>query len=102
VQVNERPQVAVPVINAGCYFVVLGVAYASQDPAPIRRLWRPSYRAWFPEGSDDREATVLRMVINTVNYWEPPRSRVRRLFQAVTAAVTRQPVETPMRAIDPW
>ena len=102
-QVNERPQVAVPVINAGCYFVVLGVAHASQDPAPIRRLWRPSYREWFPEGSDDREATVLRMVIHKVSYWEPPPwSRVRRLFQAVTVAVTRQPAETPMRAIDPW
>ena len=101
-QVNERPHVALTVINAGCYLVVLGLAYASQDPALIRRLWRPSYRAWFPKSSDDREATVLRMVINKVNYWEPPRSRVRRVFQAVRAIVTRQPVETPMRTIDPW
>ena len=60
-QVNERPHVALTVINAGCYLVVLGLAYASQDPALIRRLWRPSYRAWFRKGSDDREATVLRM-----------------------------------------
>ena len=101
-QVNERPHVALTVISAGCYLVVLGLAYASQDPALIRRLWRPSYRAWFPKGSDDREATVLRMVINKVNYWEPPTSRVRRLFQAVTAVVTRHPVETPMRTIKPW
>ena len=77
-QVNERPHVALTVINAGCYLVVLGLANASQDPALIGRLWRPSYRAWFPAGSDDREATVLRIVINKVNYWEPPRSRVRR------------------------
>jgi general stress protein 26 len=101
-QVNERPHVALTVISAGCYLVVLGLAYASQDSALIRRLWRPSYRAWFPKGSDDREATVLRMVINKVNYWEPPTSRVRRLFQAVTAVVTRHPVETPMRTIEPW
>ena len=101
-QVNERPHVALTVINAGCYMVVLGLAYTSQEPAHIRRLWRPSYRAWFPKGSGDREAAVLRIVINTVNYWEPPRSRVRRLFQAVTAVVTRQPVETPMKTIEPW
>jgi len=99
---SALPQVAVTVINAGCYLVVLGLAYASQDPALIRRLWRPSYRAWFPKGSDDREATVLRMVINKVNYWEPPRCRLRRLFQAVTAVATRQPVETPMKTIEPW
>src|SRR4029453_16817481 len=84
VQVNEPPHVALTVINAGCYLVVLGLAYASQDPALIRRLWRPSYRAWFPEGSDDREATVLRMVINKVNYWEPRRSRVGGVFKGAT------------------
>src|SRR6185503_4005340 len=63
-QVNERPHVALTVVNARYYLVVLGLAYASQDPALIRSLWSPSYRAWFPKGSDDREATVLRIVIN--------------------------------------
>jgi len=47
-QVNERTHVALTIITAGCYLVVLGLAYASQDPALVRRLWRPSYRAWFP------------------------------------------------------
>ena len=74
-QINERPHVALRVINAGCYLVVLGLAYASQDPDLIRRLWRPSYRAWFPR-AQMIEPTVLRMVINKVNYWELPRSRV--------------------------
>jgi general stress protein 26 len=101
-QIRERPQVALTVISAGCYFIVVGCASASQDPVLIRRLWRPSYRAWFPEGKDDREATVLRMVIDRIHYWEPPRSRVRRLLQAVKAVATRRVVETPMKTIDPW
>jgi general stress protein 26 len=101
-QIGERPQVALTVVSGGCYFVVLGLAYASRDLALIRRLWRPTYRAWFPEGVDDREAIVLQMVINKVNYWEPPRGRLRRLFQAVKAVATRRPFETPMRTIEPW
>jgi general stress protein 26 len=101
-QISERPHVALTVVSGGCYFVLLGSAYASRDPALIRRLWRPSYRAWFPDGTDDREAIVLRMVINKVNYWEPPRSRIRRLFQALRAVATRRAVETPMQTIDPW
>jgi len=100
VQIGERPQVALTVSSAGRYFVVLGCASASQDPVLIRRLWRPSYRAWFPEGKDDGEATVLRVVINTVNYWEPPRSQFVRVFQAVKAMITRQAVETPMKTVD--
>jgi len=64
---NRRPQVVLTILSADRYFVVLGSAYASRDPELIRRLWRPSYRAWFPAGKDDREATALRVVIDSVN-----------------------------------
>jgi general stress protein 26 len=53
-QGGVQPQVALTVVSGRCYFIVLGLAYTSHDPALIRRLWRPSYRAWFPEGTDDR------------------------------------------------
>jgi general stress protein 26 len=100
--IAERPQVALTVIIADRYLVVLGSAQALRDPVLIRRLWHPSYRAWFPAGKDDREALVLRMVIDSVNYWEPPRSHWRRIAQAVKAVITRRAVETPMKTIDPW
>jgi general stress protein 26 len=98
--IGERPQVVLTITSAHCYFVVLGSAYASRDPELIRRLWRPSYRAWFPAGKDNREATALRMVIDRVNYWEPPRSQFVRVFQAVKAMITRRAVETPMKTLD--
>jgi general stress protein 26 len=98
-QITERPQVALTVISAGCYFVVLGAAYPTRDPELIRRLWRPSYRAWFPDGKDERDATALRLVIDSVNYWEPPRSGLLRLFQAVKAIVTGRAAETPMKTV---
>jgi general stress protein 26 len=99
-QIAERPQVVLTILSADRYFVVLGSASASRDPELIRRLWHPSYRAWFPAGKDDREATALRVAIDRVNYWEPPRSRFLRLFQAIKAVVGRRAVETPMKTID--
>jgi general stress protein 26 len=99
-QIAEHPLVVLTTMSANCCFVVLGSVYASQDTALIRRLWRPSYRAWFPAGKDDREATALRVVIDRVNYWEPPRSQVIRVFQAVKAIITRRAVETPRKTID--
>jgi general stress protein 26 len=99
-QIAEQPRVVLTMTSGHCYFVVLGSAYASKDPAVIRRLWHPSYRAWFPAGKDDREATVLRVVIDRVNYWEPPRPQFIRVFQAVKAIVTRRAVETPMKTLD--
>ena len=40
------------------------------------------------------------MVIDRVNYWEPPRSPFTRVFQAAKAIVTRRAVDTPMKTID--
>jgi general stress protein 26 len=99
-QVEARAQVGMAIVGASCYLVVAGSAYASRDPELIRRLWHPTYRAWFPDGKDDREATALRVVVDRLDYWEPPRSRFVRLFGAVKAIATRRAVETPMKTID--
>jgi general stress protein 26 len=77
-----------------------GSAQLSRDSELIRRLWRPTYRAWFPEGKDDREATVIRVAVDRIDYWEPPSNRVVRLVQAVKAILTRQAVDTPMKSLD--
>ena len=99
-QLAARPQVALTFMCADCYVVVAGSAYASRDAALIRRLWSPTYRAWFPGGADDREATALRVDVERVDYWEPPRSRLTRVMQAVKALVTRRAADTPMQTLD--
>ena len=99
-QLAARPQVGLTIVSANCYVVVTGAAYASRDPELIRRLWSPTYRAWFPRGKDDREATALRVVIERINYWEPPRSQLVRLAQAVKAVLTRKAADTPMKTLD--
>jgi general stress protein 26 len=96
-----RPEIALTVSDApDCYMSIAGRAEVSRRPDLVARLWRPSYRAWFPDGQDDRDAAVLCVSIERVDYWEPPRSRVSRLFQAVKALATHRPVETPMKTID--
>ena len=99
-QIEARTQIGLAIVSAGCYLVVAGFAYPSREPDLIRRLWHPTYRAWFPDGKADREATALRVVVDRVDYWEPSRSRIVRVLQAVKAIVTRRAVETPMKTID--
>jgi general stress protein 26 len=70
-QVAVRPQVGLSIISTNCFVVVAGSAL-SRDPQLIRRLWRPTYRAWFPDGEGDREATVIRIAVERICYWEPP------------------------------
>ena len=99
-QLAARPQVGLTIIGANCYVVMSGSADLSRDPGLIRRLWSPTYRAWFPEGKDDREATAIRVVVERIDYWEPPTSQIVRLVQAVRALVTHQAVDTPRKTLD--
>ena len=99
-QLAVRPQVGLSIVSTNCFVVVAGSAQLSREPELIGRLWSPTYRAWFPEGKGDREATVIRVAVERIDYWEPPSSRVIRLVQAVKAVLTRRAVETPMKTLD--
>ena len=99
-QLAARPQVGLTIISANCYLVITGSAAISRDPELIRRLWSPTYRAWFPAGKDDREATAIRVAVERIDYWEPPTSRIVRLLQAMKAVLTRQAVDTPRKTLD--
>jgi general stress protein 26 len=99
-QLAVRPQVGLSIISTNCFVVAAGSAQLSRDPELIGRLWSPTYRAWFPEGKDDREATVIRVAVERIDYWEPPSSRIARLVQAVKAVLTGRAVETPMKSLD--
>ena len=95
-----RPRVGLSIISANCFLVVAGSVQLSRDPELIGRLWNPTYRAWFPDGKGDRDASVIRVVVERIDYWEPPNSRIARLVQAAKAVLTRRAVETPMKTLD--
>jgi general stress protein 26 len=99
-QLVARPKVGLTIISANCYLVIAGSAHISRDPELIRRLWNPTYRAWFPDGQADREASAIRVAVERIDYWEPPTSRIVRLVQAVKAVVTREAVDTPRKTLD--
>jgi general stress protein 26 len=94
-----RPQVALAATIENCHLVLTGSVTVLRNRELIERLWEPTYRAWFPDGKNDRRAVVLRMTVARVDYWEPPRSRAIRAAQAVKAALTRRAVETPMKTL---
>ena len=98
-QLAARPKVGLSIVGANCFVVAAGSAHISRDPGLIRRLWHPTYRAWFPDGKDDRDAAVIRVVVERVDYWEPPRSQVIRLAQAAKALITRRGVEVPKKTL---
>ena len=86
--------------TAGVYLSLTGTADVSDDPQLIGQLWRPSYRAWFPDGAEDADAAVVSVSVDSADLWEAPTSSVTRLFGAARALLTHQRFETPRRRID--
>lgn len=73
------------------YVSVSGTAKELDDRAKIDELWNAQAKAWFPEGKDDPELTLLRVRIDMAEYWNATDSKMVRLFQQATAAITGNP-----------
>jgi general stress protein 26 len=75
------------------YVSVSGRATIVHDPARMKALWNPTYRAWFPGGPDDPDSAVLTVHIDRVEYWDVPSSRLVRLWGVVRALATGEVAE---------
>ena len=71
----------------GTYVSVAGDAAVRQDPAKVKELWNPAFKAWF-EGPDDPTLNLVEVRIREAEYWDGPDSRIARLIGIVAAAVT--------------
>ncbi len=67
-----------------------GTATASRDQAMIDELWSPFHKAWFPEGKDDPNIMVLRVAVDSIEYWEAASSKMVQVVGLLKALATGQ------------
>lgn len=53
-----------------------GIAEVVFDKEKATELWNPIYKAWFPEGLEDPELCLIRVVVESADYWDAPSSKV--------------------------
>ncbi|NYE58876.1 general stress protein 26 [Duganella sp. 1224] len=76
------------------YLSVTGQAYLLKDRAKARELWSPLVRAWFPGGLDDPHLAMIRVRIQSAEYWDASASKMKQLVQLAKSALTgRAPVD---------
>ncbi len=73
------------------YVSVSGRAEIVRDREKAASLWNPVYRAWFPDGLDDPDLALIRVDVETAEYWDPPSGAMVQLYGYVKAAMTGQP-----------
>lgn len=70
------------------YVSVSGTGQEIDDQAKVDELWSPQVKAWFPEGKEDPELTLLKVHIDMAEYWSASDSKMVRFFQQAAAVVT--------------
>lgn len=91
-KVNEilhQPQVNLSYANPSKqeYVSVSGVADIVRDEQKMKELWKPILKAWFPNGLEDPELTLVRVRIEQAEYWDSPNSTVVQAVGFVKALV---------------
>jgi general stress protein 26 len=62
------------------YVSVTGNAAVVHDRAKAHELWVASLKPYFPRGLDDPHVALLRVRIESAEYWESPASKAMRVF----------------------
>ncbi len=67
---------------------VSGTAQLVRDRQKMDELWKPLLKAWFPNGKDDPELALLKVTVNSAEYWDAPSGVMGRLFVATKGLAT--------------
>jgi len=70
------------------YMVVNGEAIISYDKSKIEELWSPLAKAWFKEGKDDPNISLIRVTNINAYYWDTKGNRMINFFKMVASAAT--------------
>lgn len=72
------------------YVSISGHASYVTDKIKMKELWNPAYRAWFPEGLDDPNISLMRVSIEKAEYWDSPSSLMVHLIGFTKAMLSGQ------------
>lgn len=71
------------------YLAFTGTARIVRDRAKIDEVWSEPMKVWFPEGKDDPELVLLRVALETGEYWDQRgASGLKYMFKAAKAYMT--------------
>jgi general stress protein 26 len=84
-EIESRPQVNVSFASPKdqTYVSLAGRAELVHDKAKIADLWKPSMKAWFPDGIDTPDIALLKISVEKAEYWDSPSSPIAHVLGLV-------------------
>lgn len=75
------------------YVSVAGRVNLVRDREKAKEFWNPAYKAWFPDGLDDPDLILLKVDVDSAEYWDSPHGSVVHAIGFAKALVTGQRYE---------
>jgi general stress protein 26 len=93
--IEAHPQVNLSYAEpkSGTYVSVVGEAQVTHDPAKARELWNPMMKAWFPEGVNEPDLVLLKVAIQSAEYWDAPQGKMVQMVGIAKAALSGKPFQ---------
>lgn len=88
--IHADPRVQLFYTNTGSseFLSVYGHATITTDKAEIEKLWTPIVKAWFTEGKDDPDISVIKVTPEETYYWDTKNNKAVSMVKILAAAVT--------------
>ena len=95
-EIQANPQVGLGYSDpsSATYVTIAGTASVTDDKAKIKELWREDFRGFFPKGTDDPNLALIKVDIESGEYWDEPSNLFVRAFayaKAITTGKKHQP-----------
>ena len=73
------------------YVSLVGRAQVTTDKAKSKELWQEVLRTWFPDGPEDEHIALVRVEVDSAEYWDSPSSAMVHAYGYVKARLTGEP-----------
>jgi len=85
---NDKVQLFFSKISDSQYMSVYGNATIYSDRASIETHWQPMAKAWFEDGKEDPNVTIIRVTPSFAYYWDTKDGKAIAFLKWGLAAVT--------------
>lgn len=89
-QIQSEPRVNVAYSDPSSqdYVSLSGKARLVIDKSLNEKYWKPQFEAWFPDGLDDPQLSLLKIEVDGAEYWDSPSSTVAHIKGFIQSKIT--------------
>ena len=88
IQEDDRVQLFFSHPGSSEFISIYGTASITRDKDKIEKYWTPIVKAWFKDGKDDAEVTLIKVAPEEAYYWDTKNNKAISMLKILTSVVT--------------